>query len=222
MQHDNKIINEIKSFLYLPIGWNYGIGEPSNLDVVNMAIELYLIGESCSLNIEPMPNTDGSITLIFSKNEEIKEYFLNITVCKNLSLDIVLENNFTRMNVFECKHLKLDSFISGIILNFSQNKMLRFINSNITEQDLEEIENSSLKCIIEYGYKPIAITVYHLEDTFIFETNAEAKKCYEELEVERKLVQGWFYGKDEFEVYRKEYEDEYKITMLIKKIYYKG
>jgi hypothetical protein len=219
MQHDNKIINEIKSFLYLPIGWNYGIGEPSNLDVVNMAIELYLIGESCSLNIEPMPNTDGSITLIFSKNEEIKEYFLNITVCKDLSLDIVLENNFTRMTVFECNHLKLDSFISGIILNFSQNKMLRFINYNVTEERLQEIENIYVKIMISYGYRPVAITIYNLEETFIFKTKEEAKKCYEELEVEKKLVQGWFYGEEEFEIYRKEYEDEYKITMLIKKIY---
>jgi hypothetical protein len=169
-----------------------------------------------------MPNTDGSITLIFSKKEqEIKEYFLDITVCKNLSLNIILENNFTRMTVFECNHLKLDSFISGIILNFSQNKMLRFINYNVTEEQLQEIENTSVKIMIPYGYRPVAITIYNSEETFIFKTPEEAKKCYEELEVEKKLIQGWFYGEEEFEVYRKEYEDEYKITMLIKKIYYK-
>jgi len=97
--------------------------------------------------------------------------------------------------------------------------MLRFTNYNVTEERLQEIENTSVKIMIPYGYRPVAITIYNLEETFIFKTKEEATKCYEELEVEKKLVQGWFYGEEEFEVYRKEYEDKYKITMLIKKIY---
>lgn len=99
--------------------------------------------------------------------------------------------------------------------------MLRFINSNITEQDLEEIKNTSLSVIIEHGYRPVYFTQYMYEPTFIFKTPEDAKKFYEELEVEKKLVQGWFYGEEEFEVYKKEYEEEYKTSMLIKKIYYK-
>jgi hypothetical protein len=107
MQHDNKIINEIKSFLSLPIGWDYGIGEPSNLDIVNMAIEIYLIGESCSLNVEPMPNTDGSITLIFSKKDN-DEYFLNITICRDLTLRMTIEENYTFNIITEREKLNFD------------------------------------------------------------------------------------------------------------------
>jgi len=75
MPQTTDIINQIKSFLDLPVGWDNGIGEPPNLDIVNMAIEIYLIGESCSLNVEPMPNTDGSITLIFSKKDIMMNIF---------------------------------------------------------------------------------------------------------------------------------------------------
>jgi hypothetical protein len=91
---------------------------------------------------------------------------------------------------------------------------------HISLKQLEEIENSSLKVLIENSYMPIAFTQYNLEDTFIFNTTEQAKECYDELEVDKKLVCGWFYGKEEFEIHKKEYEELYQTTMLIKRIFY--
>jgi hypothetical protein len=48
------------------------------------------------------------------------------------------------------------------------------------------------------GYHPIAVTSMMFEDTFVFETKDEAKRAYQELEKEKKQIQGWFYGWPDF------------------------
>lgn len=36
------------------------------------------------------------------------------------------------------------------------------------------------------------------EDTFVFETEEEAQKAFEKIEVELEMFQGWWYGKEQF------------------------
>ena len=57
----------------------------------------------------------------------------------------------------------------------------------------------SIKLLKDAGYKPLAICSYYGEETFFFETAEEAKKAYEEMEVEERLVCGWFHSVDEID-----------------------
>jgi hypothetical protein len=56
----------------------------------------------------------------------------------------------------------------------------------------------SLQIIKEYGFNPIAITSFYLEETFIFRTEKEASAAYKKLEKELHLVSGWWYGERKF------------------------
>lgn len=57
----------------------------------------------------------------------------------------------------------------------------------------------SIKLLKENGHKPLAICSCYGEETFFFETAEEAKIAYEEMEVEKGLVCGWFYSVEEID-----------------------
>lgn len=57
----------------------------------------------------------------------------------------------------------------------------------------------SLILLRENGFKPIGITSFYLEETFIFKTKKEADLAYKKLEKELGLVCGWWYSKKDFE-----------------------
>lgn len=55
-----------------------------------------------------------------------------------------------------------------------------------------------IQILKDHGYNPIKVTTMMFETTFAFERVEEALKAYQELEVEKKLLQGWFYGMEDF------------------------
>lgn len=57
----------------------------------------------------------------------------------------------------------------------------------------------SIKLLKDAGYKPLAICSYYGEETFFFETAEEAIKAYEEMEVTKGLVCGWFHIVEEID-----------------------
>ena len=65
------------------------------------------------------------------------------------------------------------------------------------------------KIIKNSGYSILGFTYYYGESTFIFESKEEASKCYFEFEIEQKIIQGWFYEKNAFMQYKKDYEREF-------------
>jgi hypothetical protein len=76
------------------------------------------------------------------------------------------------------------------------------------DRSLVEFEED-LKIIREHGYNPIAVTQMMLEDTFVFETEEESLRAYNELEVPKKChIVGWWYGKEDFLKAVEEYELE--------------
>ena len=70
------------------------------------------------------------------------------------------------------------------------------------EQYLEEIQ-----ILKDHGYNPIKVTSMMFETAFAFQTKEEADRAYQELEVEKELLQAWWYGED-FQQAVKEYETE--------------
>lgn len=57
----------------------------------------------------------------------------------------------------------------------------------------------SLKILKEHGYEPTAICIIMCEETFVFKTQEEADRGYKEMEQEKSLVDGWWYGEVAFE-----------------------
>lgn len=85
-------------------------------------------------------------------------------------------------------------------------KIINYMEYNHS-RTLESFTDSINK-IKEYGFNPIGVSQIYFEDTFVFETDEEAKKAFQLLEVEHKVVQGWFYGRDLYEFTVKRYEKE--------------
>ena len=65
-----------------------------------------------------------------------------------------------------------------------------------------------IQILKDHGYNPIKVTSMMFETTFVFNTEKESLKAYQELELEKKLLQGWFYGKETFNLDVEKYEAE--------------
>lgn len=72
----------------------------------------------------------------------------------------------------------------------------------------------SLDVIRKHGYNPIAITTIICEETFIFKTDEEASKAYEDLEINKGVVDGWWYGEEKFKEEHKTLDNKPKIHKL--------
>lgn len=83
--------------------------------------------------------------------------------------------------------------------------MNKLPNHKLELKDFEE----AINLLKSNGFNPIGVTQIYMEHTFIFETDEEATKAYELLEVEKREVVGWFYGKEKFLETKKQYESEY-------------
>ena len=85
-------------------------------------------------------------------------------------------------------------------MKFNHDRMLSDFQSNIDK-------------LKENGYNPIAVSQMYFEDTFVFETEEEAKKAYQQFEIDENEkwigdISGWWYGKEDFIKTVKEYESE--------------
>jgi hypothetical protein len=60
----------------------------------------------------------------------------------------------------------------------------------------------------QLGYYPIGICSMTCKETFIFETKEEALKACLECQMNKKIADGWWYGKEEFLEYKPVYEAE--------------
>jgi len=75
--------------------------------------------------------------------------------------------------------------------------------------------NEQLYTIREYQYNPIGVTQMYLQDVFVFETNEEATKAYNELDVDESKVSAFWYGKEDFLKEVKRYESMSENKVLI-------
>jgi hypothetical protein len=84
---DDAIVKKIRSFGALPIGWDFGQGRPSPIEVIEEAINIARIGEILRIQVEAYPGIDGEIRLVFP----VGEHTIDIVVNTNLSLTLVHE-----------------------------------------------------------------------------------------------------------------------------------
>lgn len=83
-------ISEIESLADLPEGWDFGMGRTIIRPVIEKAKQAYSIANLLQLNAEILPQTAGGIILNFYKSSS-SEYFLEVTVNADLSIDYVME-----------------------------------------------------------------------------------------------------------------------------------
>lgn len=63
-----------------------------------------------------------------------------------------------------------------------------------------------LEIIRHAGFKPIAVSQLFFEDVFVFETEHEALKAYDQLEKRERKLTGWWYSRKGFMEAVEEYE----------------
>ena len=73
----------------------------------------------------------------------------------------------------------------------------------------------SLVLIRELGFNPIGISTLMCEETFIFETKEESLKAHQLCQIEKKVADGWWYGKEDFLIAKKEYEDDMGYEVIV-------
>lgn len=57
----------------------------------------------------------------------------------------------------------------------------------------------SIKLLKDNGHNPLAICSYYGEETFFFKSEEEALRAYEEMEVKKGLICGWFHSVEEID-----------------------
>jgi len=62
----------------------------------------------------------------------------------------------------------------------------------------------------QHGHNPIGVSTMYGETTFAFNTQEEANAAYNDLEVDKGLIQAWFYDKKGFLETKRELETFYK------------
>lgn len=92
-------------------------------------------------------------------------------------------------------------------------KVLKYQSEYNHERPLSSFQES-INLIKSYGFNPIGVSQMYCEDTFIFEKEEEAKSAYLKLEKELKLMQGWFYSKEDFEKEKLAYETKLNCKVL--------
>jgi hypothetical protein len=78
--------------------------------------------------------------------------------------------------------------------------------------------SKSIQVLKQFGFKPIAITVMMCEETFIFETEEEALRAHDEFEHHPKhniVIQGWWYGREDFKKSVEEYIEKFQSSPVI-------
>lgn len=84
----DKVTSEILSFLRLPQGWDFGMGDPIDRRVVDIAVKIHEIGVIERLQTEATPEVDGGITLTFVSGENC----LDVRINQGMTFDITIEN----------------------------------------------------------------------------------------------------------------------------------
>ena len=92
-------------------------------------------------------------------------------------------------------------------LNDKQIDSLDVVRHHMT-RELDSFADE-LAVLRNHGYNPIAVTQTELEDTFVFESQQEANDAYTELVSEKKLLDGYFYGRKKFMKVKEELEGFY-------------
>jgi hypothetical protein len=95
------IEQKIRSFMSLPVGWNFGESTPPKWEIVDLAIQIYKIGNSFGLSCEVFPVADGQIEVSLYRNDQ----FMDILVKENGELELTHEagigSKFRRIDHFE-------------------------------------------------------------------------------------------------------------------------
>jgi len=100
------------------------------------------------------------------------------------------------------------------IKKFTNNYMHMVRRNSVGEKLIQQNQVEELDLIIVNGFKPIAVTKFMLENTFVFETKDEAMKAYHFFERDENEnwignIVGWWYGREDFIEAVKEYEAEF-------------
>lgn len=83
----NKVIQKIKSFGDLQMGWDFGEGYPANQEVINKSISILIFGSLCGFNYDARPATNGGIILNFF----IADNFIYVQINPNNTYDLRYE-----------------------------------------------------------------------------------------------------------------------------------
>lgn len=83
---------------------------------------------------------------------------------------------------------------------------------NPSKEEILNNNRDNISLLKSLGYNPIGVSQMLFEDTFVFETEEEAKKAYEHAEVELKMIQGWFYSKEGYSKAVEDYKERLKMN----------
>jgi hypothetical protein len=83
------------------------------------------------------------------------------------------------------------------------------------ERQLDKIAKKFRDFFTSQGYNLIGFCNFLLENTFIFETAAEATKAHKEFEKDKKEIVGWWYGQADFANARLHYESKWEEIIVV-------
>lgn len=147
----DELIEDIELYGSLPLGWAFGEGDLISQTVITRSVEIYLTCKSLSIDVEPHPNEDGTITLI----AYISDNFLEIEVTdgnylslryakgKGTAYTVLERNKVIHVNQIEneLKEMALRCNKNSLSeLSISNNTAFNSKGSDQTKPSLPEVE----------------------------------------------------------------------------------
>lgn len=148
---------KIYSFLKLEDGWSYGEGLKFNYEIVALADDIHRYILSLELTeTDAFPGLDGEVRI----TAYYKDYYLEITVNEDRSVDYYLEKNNEKMIIKE--GVSLDETFA-LIFNFwrvhcknlSESSIL---NTMIKEEDASKVSHLGVKEVSPFLKKSVRLT----------------------------------------------------------------
>lgn len=175
----------------------------------------------------PYDNSKGSpkselLTKVLEKNHNP----IFITLDRGVE-NFIMKNSKESLNLlnddiqcsYSCENIKgiKKDFIKGemcTMYNLMTNKEFK-LDSN---EKIGTLKSENLIRVIESGFKPIYVTYYGGEETFIFKTKKEANKAFNKLEckplADEKILGWWYASKDFYDLVLKNKKERKKLTHL--------
>mgnify|MGYP000992158016 CR=1 FL=1 len=158
----------------------------------------------------------------FSIPEERAKVILHDAPVMNMGLESNLRQvNFwdDLKNYLENKKSSLNPGcnIEGIVWHGKNGDMVKIKRKDFSykKMKLSDEVKDDIQALKDAGFKPIAISKFICENTFIFETEEEAKKAHDEFEkrkIHPRVIQGWWYGREELKESLRNYKEKMGYT----------
>lgn len=111
--NESDIPAKIRSFEFLPHGWDFGEGSPAPHYVVSVALALHKVGEKWGFEMDAFPGAGGDISIDFYVKDELVQVLINPDLTFELTHESGIGFEYEEIAYFE--NIQLDKLLTYLV-----------------------------------------------------------------------------------------------------------